>query len=213
MTENNDNLKRLRAIRSGNRAVVTKYTNEAVELLQHEDEKSKSRLRTIESLLNEKITKLKELDAQILELCEIEEIVQEIEVTEDIYSRACDVSREIEKFASKTSTVVSQVSQLGVPLPSTSSLANEVLANEETSQTNTDTSPGNHQQIQQQQIGTFVEQAATEVSNLNAVTTQQPRTSIRSKLPKLVLQKFKGDITNYRAFWESFESSVHKNGQ
>ena len=33
----------------------------------------------------------------------------------------------------------------------------------------------------------------------------------RSKLPKLVLPKFKGDITSYRTFWDSFESAVHQN--
>ena len=32
-----------------------------------------------------------------------------------------------------------------------------------------------------------------------------------SKLPKLVLPKFKGDVTNYRAFWETFQSAVHDN--
>ena len=33
----------------------------------------------------------------------------------------------------------------------------------------------------------------------------------RSKLPKLVLPKFKSDITHYHTFWDSFESTVHRN--
>ena len=90
----NSNLKRLRAIRSGNRGVVTKYTREAQELLTKGDETIKDRLRTIANLLNEKITTLKELDARVLELCEIED-------TEEIFSRACDVSREITKSTLK----------------------------------------------------------------------------------------------------------------
>ena len=97
----NSNLKRLRAIRSGNRGVVTKYTREAQELLTKEDETIKDRLRTIANLLNEKITTLKELDARVLELCEIEDIEREIEETEEIFSRACDVSREITKSTLK----------------------------------------------------------------------------------------------------------------
>ena len=98
----NSNLKTLRAIRSGNRGVVTKYTREAQELLTKGDETIKDRLRTIANLLNEKITTLKELDARVLELCEIEDIEREIEETEEIFSRACDVSREITKITSQT---------------------------------------------------------------------------------------------------------------
>ena len=33
----------------------------------------------------------------------------------------------------------------------------------------------------------------------------------RPKLPKLVLPRFKGEITNYRTFWDSFDNAVHKN--
>ena len=33
----------------------------------------------------------------------------------------------------------------------------------------------------------------------------------RSKLPKLVLPKFKGNITSYRTFWDCFESAEHQN--
>ena len=59
-----ENLKRLRAIRSGNRGVVTKYTKEAIEHLNEEQLSTitKERLSTITKLLSEKIDKLKELD-------------------------------------------------------------------------------------------------------------------------------------------------------
>ena len=33
----------------------------------------------------------------------------------------------------------------------------------------------------------------------------------RSELPKLVFSKFKGDVTSYRIFWETFENTVHNN--
>ena len=36
---------------------------------------------------------------------------------------------------------------------------------------------------------------------------------MRSKLPKLVLPKFRGDVTQYRTFWDSFESVVHTNAE
>ena len=46
----------------------------------------------IANLLNKKIERLKELDAQVLELCTITDIEREIKETEEIFSHACDVS-------------------------------------------------------------------------------------------------------------------------
>ena len=31
------------------------------------------------------------------------------------------------------------------------------------------------------------------------------------KLPKLVIEKFYGDVSKWQYFWEQFESAVHKN--
>ena len=36
-------------------------------------------------------------------------------------------------------------------------------------------------------------------------------TQIRAKLPKITLQKFRGNITNWNPFWESFKAAVHEN--
>ena len=90
MAENEEKLKRLKAIRSGNRGVVTKYTKEAIELLNGEDKSTtvSERLNTIGSLLNEKIERLKELDCQILDLCDVADIVKDIDETEE-FIREC----------------------------------------------------------------------------------------------------------------------------
>ena len=48
-------------------------------------------------------------------------------------------------------------------------------------------------------------------SSSNSMVSEIKHSSTRTKLPKLVLQKFKGDLTRYRTFWETFESAVHKN--
>ena len=44
------------------------------------------RLNTIEKLLTEKVELLKELDVKFLDLCDVEDIVQEINETEEVYS-------------------------------------------------------------------------------------------------------------------------------
>ena len=36
--------------------------------------------------------------------------------------------------------------------------------------------------------------------------------SSKTKLPKLSLPKFKGEVTKWNAFWDSYESAIHKNG-
>ena len=37
-------------------------------------------------------------------------------------------------------------------------------------------------------------------------------TQIRAKLPKITLQKFRGNVTNLKPFWKSFKAAVHDNG-
>ena len=39
---------------------------------------------------------------------------------------------------------------------------------------------------------------------------QQP-TVIKPKLPKLTLERFKGDVTTFQSFWEQFNSTIHEN--
>ena len=47
-------------------------------------------------------------------------------------------------------------------------------------------------------------------TNLNTnATAFQPK----AKLPKLVLPKFRGDITQWQSFWDSFNSTIHTNPQ
>ena len=40
---------------------------------------------------------------------------------------------------------------------------------------------------------------------------QQPMNQFKAKLPKLILPKFRGDVTTGKGFWESYKSAVHDN--
>ena len=42
-------------------------------------------------------------------------------------------------------------------------------------------------------------------------TTAMPFTGSKTRLPKLQLTKFKGQVTKWNSFWDSFESAVHNN--
>ena len=64
---------------------------------------------------------------------------------------------------------------------------------------------GQAQQYTQQQI------TPTENSTVSSESQQSHQPKIaRPKLPKLHLPKFKGDVTKWGPFWDSFESSIDK---
>ena len=64
--------------------------------------------------------------------------------------------------------------------------------------------------VSNDQLGASTSTKDSVAAQSQPVTQQLPQRSY-SKLPKLVLPKFKGDITQFRSFWDSFESAVHKN--
>lgn len=198
MSNEEDSLKRLRAIRSGNRGVVTKYTKEAIELLKvgPGDESAKDRLSTIANLLNEKINRLKELDVQVLELCDVTDIEQEIEETEDIFSRTSDVRREITKFTSQQIDKSTKTPVLVTVDATKAKQTTSVVHTESSDEANL--------------VGVSLNQTTKETEQTSS-PSKNTRPSARSKLPKLVLPKFKGDVTNYQTFWQTFESAVHNN--
>ena len=59
-------------------------------------------------------------------------------------------------------------------------------------------SPGSSSASQQQPQGNF------------GNGTENPKTA-RTKLPKITLRRFKGDVTQFHTFWDTFESQVHSN--
>ena len=83
--------------------------------------------------------------------------------------------------------------------------------------TNTNLVEDTNTQITNTQISntnTQISNTNTQISSTNTqLSSTNPLTTVRSKLPKLILPKFKGDVTSYRSFWEIFESTVHNNMQ
>ncbi|XP_028413524.1 uncharacterized protein LOC114536361 [Dendronephthya gigantea] len=94
MSETKENLTRIRAVRGGNRGVITKLINEAEGLLK-EEILERGRLNTITSLLEEKLKYVKDLDQKIIEICEVADIAAEIDEAEELISRVLDTQRHI----------------------------------------------------------------------------------------------------------------------
>ena len=90
-------LARKRAIRAGQRGVtcITKLTKKADSILNNDEEleaeSSETRLQTINTMLSDKLKIVKELNEQVLSLCEVEDISREIEEADDIISRVLDI--------------------------------------------------------------------------------------------------------------------------
>ena len=213
MMETDEKLRRLKAIRSGNRGVVTKYIKEAIELLNDEDKSrdTTDRLNTIEKLLTEKVELLKELDVKILDLCDVEDIVQEINEIEEVFSRVCDVRVKISKFSSESMVTNGQDIVQGVEsntiegntdMQNNSQVSEAIFTPASLQDTNTNLVEDTNTQISS--TNTQISSTNTQLSSTNLLTT------VRSKL---ILPKFKGDVTSYKLFWEIFESTVHNNMQ
>ncbi len=82
-------LEKTKAIHRGNTAVITKYINEEKELLangENIDENAKERLKTLHDLLEEKLQLVKKFDEEILQLCGVKEIKNEIEQSEELFT-------------------------------------------------------------------------------------------------------------------------------
>ena len=187
------NIGRIRAVRVGNRGVLTKLTNEA-EVLLKETKANKGRLQTITTLLDEKIKRVKVLDEKVLELCEVEDIATEIEESDEIISRTLDIQRDIAEGICKVSKSLDQ--------PKISNEENLVGTNVILQ----DSQPLTSNSVQEQptEISDLANQAT--VHNSSPVSCQ-----VRPKLPKLVLSKFKGNVTNWTTFWDSYKTAVHEN--
>lgn len=230
-----EKLERIRATRRGNRGVITRFINEAKQHLQTEEniKTSKDRLNTLHDLLEEKLMVVKQFDQEILELCEIKDIENEIEESEEINSRVLDVKKEISKAVSEAVVHEQQHVQQRSTKPK---IVNESVEDGQPPPVQDLTEEVSNQHQAQ-------ETAVSGISSLNSVTVQGvqniennnnnngnanfnngtyasttafqneslPPYSAKSKLPKLILPKFKGDITSFRPFWNSFENAVHNN--
>ena len=153
-------------------------------------------------MLDDKLTKIKNLDSQILDLCKVEEIPVENEESEGIISRILDIQRPIKDGINRVMVKLSTPEEsAAVNLPNESNMSNETVGN-----------------TSNEAVGN-----TSNGVNLNATTTNETVTmertinssaelsQIRPNLPKLVLSKFKGNVTEWTGFWDSYQTAVHDN--
>ena len=143
-------------VRGGHRASATKMVKKTEELLAQEDP-NRSQLARIKLSLQEKLSILKELDAEVVDLVKDEEIASEIEQADTYMEEIYDVIAKMEQLSLKMSTTAFAASTSGTP-------PNREHTNES-----------------------------------------------KVRLPKLTIQPFKGELTTWTTFWDSFEVAIHNN--
>ena len=190
MTE--ENLPRLRAKRAANRGVVTKLIEESDAILENDaaqlDMKTRNRLTRIDTMLKEKLQLLSELDEKILTASEVDDIIKEVEDAEffkmDHMDAIANISTSTKPAVPKTYLQHQENSNdPSIPPASTTTSANASIPLDSSS--------------------------SASHSHPNP-TVLAPRPS-NSRLPKITLARFKGEVTQFRSFWDSFESTVHTN--
>ena len=181
--------------------MCTRLAKEAEQDVQSQDEENIDRSEVIHSLLSEKLKILNELDEEILGLCEVKDIEREIEESSEIVARILNATKKIEKYkrgqanVNKVSnqTIVSQSEDVAV-------ITNET--------------PSNTEQIHDN-LNETSSQATSQLQGDHNVNTSSPYSnttmSSKPKLPKLTLPKFRGQVTMWSTFWDSYESAIHTN--
>ncbi|MCP4479238.1 MAG: DUF1759 domain-containing protein [Planctomycetaceae bacterium] len=176
---------RLKVVRRGNRAVVTKLQKEAEKIIREQDgsetSESISRLKSLSVTLTGKQKYLTTLDEEILSKSKIEDLEQEIEETAEWEMKINEILSKIEGFQKEKQEVrpvVEESLRVGGTSPARS-------RNSEIS------------------------------GSIRSPTRQynQPHGNAETgvRLPKISLPRFNGDVTKFSSFWQSFECSVHLN--
>ena len=185
-TESNDEqLKRLIQIRRGNRSVITKLENEVSATISNISSSQTASSSATKANLTAKIesisTSLRQKQQYIKELND--QIIEQIDVQQ--------IEKEIEEttvWDSKVFELINKIEQIKLG------------------------SYSPQRQLSSTQSGQFANNAQQEEqeggSPFNSSFVSQ-HTGIR--LPKINLPKFGGDITEFNAFWQSFECAVHAN--
>ena len=141
---------RKKSVRRGHRASATKMVHKAQDLLSR-DPMDYAQLAKTRLSLQEKVSVLKKLDAEIVDSVKEEEVAEEIEKTDMYMEDVYDVLAKLEEVLNKS---LSRPFTIG---PS-STASDDATA---------------------------------------------PRTKVR--LPKLTIQSFKGELTAWVTFWDSYE--------
>ncbi|XP_046856149.1 uncharacterized protein LOC124449255 [Xenia sp. Carnegie-2017] len=235
-----DNIERLRAKRGGYRGVCTRLVKEALELLDA-TEVDIERCNVIAEQLECKMKILDEINDEIIGICDVTDIEHEIEEAAAVSDRILSTRRKIkgarkpeicQETIKRRQSPTPQVEQIPLVV-ATASTSNTTISNDEnntyadavntntnavntnTNAVNTNTNAVNTNTNTVYTNTNAIDTITNEVINANSTILNAPvRTTpaiMMPKLPKLQLPKFSGKITEWNAFWDLYNATIHSN--
>lgn len=226
-------LSRKKKMRGGHRGSVTQTMGIVDELMELEElqalARHEAKLKQLRTTLQEKLQLLQTLDEEILDLVSDDEIEKEIQEADrlrgniQLYQLRIEeklkfISSETEPKANQnkktTTTQKSQETPLAdvdeCPSENGDHSTNSDKQGATNPEVNTEVSPKiPHSSNDPNQAPSPGIQIVPDPSvlQLHTPTIQAPRV----KLPKLDLKGFKGDLSKWQAFWDTYEASIHNN--
>ena len=203
MAETKEKLDRLRAKRGGHRGVCTKLiiTKETDEIV-HATVIDYDRCEVIRALLEEKSKILNDIDEEILGICEVANIGAEIEESTEVMARILDAKRKLDKAKLNTKdTGATNISMATISNENGTNTTGNIATTSENLSEVTNTEGGNGSGLNDSNMG------AAGTSGQEQISVS----SLKPKLPKLTLPKFKGQVTKWGSFWDSYSSAIHDN--
>ena len=192
-----EDLAKQKKIRGGHRGHAKKLMGEIQGILDNPPIEKRYELEQLKNALVEKVDVLKGLDNAVSKLME-----DSAEVDENVFGQELsDASDHILTYR----RVIHLVDvELKKTIPSSAAAAvtiDDVASTSEAGGSNVNTEPSTVEQTVVPQTPTFTPQLAS----------SSAASSVRVKLPKLEVKKFKGSVFEWQEFWDAFESSIHTN--
>ena len=188
-----EQVKRLIQVRRGNRSAITKLEKEVQTAVEKQKATNSTkvetelltRLNSISQSLKQKQSYIKQLDDKIIESIHLDYVSKEVEESLDWETKIYQVIYQIEQLKEGNYVSTSQITE-----------------NTVSSQPPTDNPSPSAPQEQPE-----------ELPNQSFSSSQNNSVSlpVGIRLPKLELLKFNGEITQFNAFWQSFECAIHSN--
>ena len=202
MAETKEKLDRLRAKQGGHRGVCTKLITKETDEIVHATVIDYDRCEVIRALLEEKSKILNDIDEEILGICEVANIGAEIEESTEVMARILDAKRELDKAKLNTKdTGATNISMATISNENGTNTTGNIATTSENLSEVTNTEGGNGSGLNDSNMGAAVTSGQEQISV----------SSLKPKLPKLTLPKFKGQVTKWGSFWDSYSLAIHDN--
>ena len=228
-TEESSKLERLQMRRKGYQTFVMRLIQEFDEICEAETH-DYERIEIIDQHLQDKQKLIDALNENVLTLCDVGDIIGEIEQSEQTNDLILSKRKGIKAMLTNRDKLCSKVKankNESTESQSTGSTETHQAGSSETQPTRSNESQHGiyineeilNDETQQQDDGVNVQtpnvnmeqQQYANYSPSSVANQQHLNFTAKRRLPKITLPRFNGDVTKWNTFWDSFDSAIHSN--